>query len=68
MHLTFESWIANNKLIKSGSFLYYAHKYQDILYTTKILVSGNLFLVGLIYTMNIIAIILNKIRKKIKHT
>lgn len=35
-----------------------------ILYTTKILVSGNLFLVGLIYTMNIIVIILNKIRKK----
>lgn len=37
-----------------------------ILYTTKILVSGNLFLVGLIYTMNIIAIILNKIWKKLK--
>lgn len=37
-----------------------------ILYTTKILVSGNLFLVGLIYTMNIIAIILNEIRKKLK--
>lgn len=44
------------------------HVSIKILYTKKILVGGHLFLVGLIYTMNIIAIILNKIRKKIKHT
>lgn len=44
------------------------HISNKISYTTKISISGHLFLVGLKYTMNIIAIILNKIRKKIKHT
>lgn len=40
------------------------HIKNKILYTTKILVSGRLFLIGFIQTVNAIAIILTKIIKK----